>query len=747
MESLEKVTDENFVPTDKKKKVGSYILGRTIGEGSFAKVRQGFHIIAKEKVAVKVVPKKALLAKESVRRNVRREAIVLQKIQHPNIVRMYEVMETENGYYLVLESVEGGEFIKYLCMKKFLPEFECRKFARQLVSAVDHLHRSNIVHRDLKLENFLLDKDLNLKIIDFGLSNVFYGDSSLVTQCGSPAYAAPEIFSNQKYGPAVDIWSVGVCLYAMLVGALPFIPDSPNNLSQLHSLLLKGCEIPDGLSQECADILTRMLTADDRKRIKMDALMIHPWLLDSHDLPVQKYPTVSQLGPLVPQSAVMNYMTKMFNFHESDIIFSLHERKVNSVAATYHLIHKRFEAGLHLIGLGMDPSFPQRKSHTFTSFPLSFPGQETSIPRSNGYVKETVDKGLSNQGFQPSSYKNYLQFLKDAKTKPLILSKQGENVILRKKGPRMAVSQQYKTNSNKSSDQKHPAKDFMLSCQPKQAVYEWSADGVVSYDTPEVPKNIPIIKKNIYERFQHVNGQSASTYIETPPPPPNTSLGGRAKTEIEINNVLQEREMAVPKTSPAGPRPGSVKTPYRYSLRTLTEPQSHEESEQASSFLSDPYPEELWGMTGKSRQRLVRGAALTLSRTKTIYANSISSQKMLTPRDAMPTLDDIKYAKIVGRGRVLLDKSTTKMLSSGISDYTKPKTAGLVRQRLPEVPSSALSRAKSDLGIYGHNNNSKGSPEPSEYVHNEKSPSPVEFIIAEDEAPMMRIRITTCSKS
>ncbi|CAC5396841.1 CBL-interacting protein kinase 23,CBL-interacting serine/threonine-protein kinase 24,CBL-interacting protein kinase 31,Probable serine/threonine-protein kinase DDB_G0277165,SNF1-related protein kinase catalytic subunit alpha KIN12,Probable serine/threonine-protein kinase MARK-C,CBL-interacting serine/threonine-protein kinase 26,Serine/threonine-protein kinase BRSK2,Hormonally up-regulated neu tumor-associated kinase homolog B,Sucrose non-fermenting protein kinase 1,Hormonally up-regulated neu tumor-associa len=165
MESLEKVTDENFVPTDKKKKVGSYILGRTIGEGSFAKVRQGFHIIAKEKVAVKVVPKKALLAKESVRRNVRREAIVLQKIQHPNIVRMYEVMETENGYYLVLESVEGGEFIKYLCIKKFLPEFECRKFARQLVSAVDHLHRSNIVHRDLKLENFLLDKDLNLKII------------------------------------------------------------------------------------------------------------------------------------------------------------------------------------------------------------------------------------------------------------------------------------------------------------------------------------------------------------------------------------------------------------------------------------------------------------------------------------------------------------------------------------------------------------------------------------------------------
>ena len=382
----------------------------------------------------------------------------------------------------------------------------------------------------------------------------------------------------------------------------------------------------------------------------MDALMIHPWLLDSHDLSVQKYPTVSQLGPLVPQSAVMNYMTKMFNFHESDIIFSLHERKVNSVAATYHLIHKRFEAGLHLIGLGMDPSFPQRKSHTFTSFPLSFPGQETSIPRSNGYVKETVDKGLSNQGFQPSSYKNYLQFLKDAKTKPLILSKQGENVILRKKGPRMAVSQQYKTNSNKSSDQKHPAKDFMLSCQPKQAVYEWSADGVVSYDTPEVPKNIPIIKKNIYERFQHVNGQSASTYIETPPPPPNTSLGGRAKTEIELNNVLQEKEMAVPKTSPAGPRPGSVKTPYRYSLRTLTEPQSHEESEQASSFLSDPYPEELWGMTGKSRQRLVRGAALTLSRTKTIYANSISSQKMLTPRDAMPTLDDIKYAKIVGRG-------------------------------------------------------------------------------------------------
>lgn len=396
-----------------------------------------------------------------------------------------------------------------------------------------------------------------------------------------------------------------------------------------------------------------MLHADDRKRIKMDALMQHPWLLDSHNLPVPKYPIVSQLVPLVPQNTVMNYMTKMYNFLESDIIFSLHERKVNAIAATYHLIHKRFEAGLHLIGLGMDPTAPPKKTHTFTTFPLSFSAKDTSIPRSNGYVKDSVDKGLCNQDFQPASYKNYLQFLKDSKSKPLILSKQGENVIIRRKGPRVAVSQQYKTNGVRTADHQHPVSDFMLSCHPKPEVYEWSSDGVVAFETHEIPKNIPVIAKTFGERLKTtLSSVSNDGYnVDTPPPPPNTSLSGRAKTEIEINNSGFEKELSsVPKTSPTLPRPVSIKTPYRYSLRTLTEPRPPEESDINSNVLCDPYAEELWGMTGKSRQRLVRGAALTLSRSKTIYANSISSQKFLTPRVPIPTLDDIRNTKIFGRG-------------------------------------------------------------------------------------------------
>lgn len=350
--------------------------------------------------------------------------------------------------------------------------------------------------------------------------------------------------------------------------------------------------------------------------------------------------------PLVPQSAVMNYMTKMFNFRESDIIHSLHERKVNSIAATYHLIHKRFEAGLHLIGLGMDPSIPAKKSHTFTTFPLTFTGKDVSIPRSNGFVKDSVDKGLSNQDFKPSSYKNYLQFLKNAKSKPLTLSKQGENVILRRKGPRNVVSQQYKT---KTSDKNHQASDFMLSCYPRHEVYEWSSNGVVSHETPDVPKNIPIIKKNVHDRAPHLKSATAIVSVETPPPPPNTSLGGRAKTDTDIVPVT-EREMFVPRTSPAIPRPESLRTPYRYSLRGAAEPKLSDDHDRISAFLSDPFPEELWGLTGQTRQKLVKGATLTLSRSKTVYASSISTQKHLTPREAMLTLDDIRSAKVVGRG-------------------------------------------------------------------------------------------------
>nr|XP_006811871.1 PREDICTED: SNF1-like protein kinase ssp2-like [Saccoglossus kowalevskii] len=264
--------------TYKKKKVGNYILGETIGSGSFAKVRLGTHILTDEKVAIKVIDKKLIEKREYTKRNLHREAVMLQRLKHPNIVQLYEVLETSNNYYLILELADGGELMKYLCDKQRFTERESRKFMRQLVSAVDHMHQAGVIHRDIKVENFLMDKDLNLKIIDFGLSNMLSSDGVLRTQCGSPAYAAPEIFSNATYGPAVDVWSIGVNMYAMLTGELPFKVEPPSSISKLHSCILQGCRIPHTLTKDCKDLLGKMLTLSETSRITLREIMKHPWM-------------------------------------------------------------------------------------------------------------------------------------------------------------------------------------------------------------------------------------------------------------------------------------------------------------------------------------------------------------------------------------------------------------------------------------------------------------------------------------
>jgi serine/threonine protein kinase len=174
---------------------------------------------------------------------------MMQRMQHPHIIQLFEVMETENCYYIVMELIEGIEFVKYLSKRRSLDENETRQYIRQICSAVDHMHKAKVVHRDIKLQNFMLDQNQNLTIIDFGLSNSLDDREFLNTQCGSPAYAAPEIFAHQDYGPEVDIWSIGVNMYAMLAGKLPFkVENRSKNLAKLHACILKGFEVPPFLS-------------------------------------------------------------------------------------------------------------------------------------------------------------------------------------------------------------------------------------------------------------------------------------------------------------------------------------------------------------------------------------------------------------------------------------------------------------------------------------------------------------------
>ncbi|XP_072178309.1 uncharacterized protein [Diadema setosum] len=263
------------------KRVGPYLLGRTIGEGSFAKVKEAMHVLVGEKVAIKVIDKIAARKDPYLNKTLRREAGLLQLLGHPNIVRLLETMETDNNLYMVMELCEGGPLLDKVCERGGLEEGLAGRYIKQVVSAVHHMHQMGVMHRDLKVENLLLDDDDNVKIIDFGL-NLFGIEDFAGTLCGSPAYAAPEIIARKRYGPKVDVWSIGVNTFAILTGTLPFVVE-PFSLHQLLKKILKGDlgRLPPRLSSDCKNFVRTLLQPDPKKRPTIDEVLCHPWLAGS----------------------------------------------------------------------------------------------------------------------------------------------------------------------------------------------------------------------------------------------------------------------------------------------------------------------------------------------------------------------------------------------------------------------------------------------------------------------------------
>ncbi|KAI7548805.1 Pkinase-domain-containing protein, partial [Hortaea werneckii] len=202
-------------------RLGHYNIVKTLGEGSFGKVKLATHIVSGQKVALKIISRRKLITRDMAGR-IEREIQYLQLLRHPHIIKLYTVITTPQEIVMVLEYA-GGELFDYIVQHGKMAEDKARKFFQQIVCAVEYCHRHKIVHRDLKPENLLLDENLNVKIADFGLSNIMTDGNFLKTSCGSPNYAAPEVISGKLYaGPEVDVWSCGVILYVLLVGRLPF---------------------------------------------------------------------------------------------------------------------------------------------------------------------------------------------------------------------------------------------------------------------------------------------------------------------------------------------------------------------------------------------------------------------------------------------------------------------------------------------------------------------------------------------
>ena len=233
------------------------------------------------KVAVKIL-NKAKIKQLGMEEKVRREINILHLCTHPHIIRLYEVIDTPTDIFLVNEYVSGGELFDYIVSKGRLSSDEARNFFHQIVSGVEYCHFQKIVHRDLKPENLLLDSNLNIKIADFGLSNLMRDGDFLRTSCGSPNYAAPEVISGHLYaGPEVDVWSCGVILYALLCGSLPFDDESiPNLFKKIKSGMYS---LPSHLSQLARNLIPRMLEVDPMKRITIPEIRLHPWF--QHKLP------------------------------------------------------------------------------------------------------------------------------------------------------------------------------------------------------------------------------------------------------------------------------------------------------------------------------------------------------------------------------------------------------------------------------------------------------------------------------
>ncbi|XP_078675690.1 MAP/microtubule affinity-regulating kinase 3-like isoform X25 [Branchiostoma floridae x Branchiostoma belcheri] len=387
--------------------IGKYRLLKTIGKGNFAKVKLARHVPTGKEVAIKIIDKTQL--NPSSLQKLFREVRIMKMLNHPNIVKLFEVIETEKTLYLVMEYASGGEVFDYLVAHGRMKEKEARAKFRQIVSAVQYCHQKRVVHRDLKAENLLLDSDMNIKIADFGFSNEFTPGNKLDTFCGSPPYAAPELFQGKKYdGPEVDVWSLGVILYTLVSGSLPF---DGQNLKELRERVLRGkYRIPFYMSTDCENLLKRFLVLNPLKRgslelgfslpqedseerpgghkahwFKKKAIMRDRWMnvgYDDDDLKPYREPDPDWSDPKrIELLLSMNYSRK-------DIEDSLKSQKYDEIMATYLLLGYKtseLEGTDSRSGSSLSlqaPSRPSRPSSDLNTAAKDSPSHATKVVRS-----------------------------------------------------------------------------------------------------------------------------------------------------------------------------------------------------------------------------------------------------------------------------------------------------------------------------------------------------------------------------
>ncbi|KAK8878234.1 hypothetical protein M9Y10_004999 [Tritrichomonas musculus] len=265
-------------PNKSQQCIGNYVIEGLIGEGSYTKIFKARHITLQCFVALKVFSKESP-NKAEIMRHFNTEMAILSKLKHPFIIELFEVIENDHCKAMVLEYIEKGTLLSYINKVHKIKEETSKRIYSQLISIFTYLHEEmKIVHCDIKLENILIDRHNNIRLIDFGFASEFVNSSPQLTQTnGSPSYVAPEIIKGYKYNSAVDIWSSGIILYILLVGKLPFFGDTIS--SQLNNILVSEPEIPQDISQSAKDLIMKLLIKDPLERISLFDIKKHRWIM------------------------------------------------------------------------------------------------------------------------------------------------------------------------------------------------------------------------------------------------------------------------------------------------------------------------------------------------------------------------------------------------------------------------------------------------------------------------------------
>ncbi|GAB1603285.1 SNF-related serine/threonine-protein kinase-like isoform X2, partial [Argonauta hians] len=327
-----------------RKIAGLYDLEDTIGRGHFAVVKLARHVFTGEKVAVKVIDKTKL--DEVSKNHLFQEVRCMKLVQHPNVVRLYEVIDTQTKLYLILELGDGGDLYDYIMKHdKGLNDDLARKYFKQIVDAISYCHKLHVCHRDLKPENVVFFEKLGIvKLTDFGFSNVFKPGKKLETSCGSLAYSAPEILLGDSYdAPAVDVWSLGVVLYMLVCGTPPFY--EANDSETLTMIMDCKYKFPGHVTKECQSLISSMLIREPNQRASLEEIMNHSWL-KCGDCP---YPSVGANIPLLSRSLVsakdhsyiVERMIEGRMATKEEIASSLEKDSYDHIAATYYLMIER----------------------------------------------------------------------------------------------------------------------------------------------------------------------------------------------------------------------------------------------------------------------------------------------------------------------------------------------------------------------------------------------------------------------